>query len=293
MASKKKQRRKSNGEKAAGGRAIWKGAISFGLVSIPVALHSAETANALDFDLLDKRDFAPIRYKRFNEQTGEEVSWDQIIKGYEYKKGEYVTLTDDDFVRANVKATQSIDIADFVDANEISPIYYDKPYYVSPLKNGRHAYFLLHQVLKRTGKVAIARVVIRTRQHLAAVMPEDSILVLNLLRFHDELRDPRQLEIPQGGKEASISTGEIKMAERLIESMVGGWRPEKYRDEYREDLLKLIDKKISSGKPRSIESGSKPRPPSQGKVVDIMSLLRRSVEEAQKKEPPAKRRKAG
>ena len=293
MASKKKQPRKGDEEKTGGGRATWKGAISFGLVSIPVALHSAETANTLDFDLLDRRDFAPIHYKRFNERTGEEVSWDQIIKGYQYKKGEYVTLTDDDFVRANVKATQSIDIADFVDADEISPIYYDKPYYVSAQKNGRHAYLLLHQVLKRTGKVAIARVVIRTRQHLAALMPYDAILVLNLLRFYDELRNPRQFEIPQSGKEASISTGEIKMAERLIESMVRRWTPAKYHDDYREDLLKLIDKKISSGKPRSVEPESKPRRPSQGKVVDIMNLLRRSVEEAQKKETPTKRRKAG
>jgi DNA end-binding protein Ku len=154
------------------GRPIWTGTINFGLVNIPVALHSAEANNSIDFDLLDKRDFSRVRYRRVNEKTGREVPWDAIVKGYEYKKGEYVALTDDDFLKANAEATQSIDILDFVDAADISPVYFDKPYYLAPLKNGQRAYALLREVLRRTGKVGIARVVIRTREHLAALLPD-------------------------------------------------------------------------------------------------------------------------
>ena len=181
------------------GRPIWKGTINFGLVNIPVALYSAEADNSIDFDLLDKRDFSRVRYRRVNEKTGREVPWDEIVKGYEYKKGEYVALTDDDFLKANVEATQSIDILDFVDAADISPIYFDKPYYLVPLKNGQRAYALLREVLKRTGKVGIARVVIRTRQHLAALLADGPVLILNLLRFSHELRDPSTLDVPAAG----------------------------------------------------------------------------------------------
>ena len=273
-------------------RALWKGTINFGLVNIPVALHSAEAPGTIDFDLLDRRDFSPIRYRRVSEKSGRQVPWDEIIKGYEYEKGEYVALTEEDFRNANVEATQSIDIIDFVAAGAISPIYYDKPYYLEPLKNGQRAYVLLREVLKKTGNVGIAKVVIRSRQHLAAVMPQGPLLILNLLRFPNELRDPSQLDVPEvGPKRLDISNQEVKMAEQLVEAMVGEWDPEKYRDEYREDLLKLIDKKIQSGQTKAVASAEKgPAPKRQGKVIDIMHLLQRSVEQAKKAEPQRRRK---
>jgi DNA end-binding protein Ku len=290
-ANKKKRKTVSEGKSA--GRALWKGSINFGLVNIPVALYPAETSSSLDFDLLDKRDFAPIKYQRINKQTGKEVPWSEIVKGYEYQKGEYVTLTDEELRSANVEATQSIDILDFVDAAEISPMYFDRPYYLEPLKNGRRAYMLLRDVLARSNKVAIARVVIRTREHLAAVMPQGPVLILNLLRFKHELRDSSGLDIPEANsKGRAISASEIKMAERLIDAMSGPWDPAKYRDEYREDLEKLIDKKIKSGRPTAVSTVKAPARKAGGQVVDIMSLLRRSVDQAQKKEDAPRRRKA-
>jgi DNA end-binding protein Ku len=294
-------RRKSNSEKSKGTgktkssrRAIWKGSINFGLVAIPVALYTAESADELDFDLLDRRDFSPVHYKRVNANTGKEVPWDEIIKGYQYEKGEYVALTEQDFVNANVEATQSIDIIDFVDASQISPIYFDKPYYLEPLKAGRRAYALLREVLKKTGKVAIAKVVIRTRQHLAAVLVQEPVLILNLLRFPHEVRDASGLDLPQAGpKQAEFSSQELKMAEHLVDMMAGNWNPEKYRDEYREDLLKLIDKKVKSGQTKAVETAERtPQPERRGKVIDIMHLLRESVDHARKKDEPARRRKA-
>ena len=286
------KKRKATKAKSAGGRPIWKGTINFGLVNIPVALYSAEADNSIDFDLLDKRDFSRVRYRRVNEKTGREVPWEAIVKGYEYKKGEYVALTDDDFIKANVEATQSIDILDFVDAADISPVYFDKPYYLAPLKNGERAYALLREVLRRTGKVGIARVVIRTREHLAALLPNRPLLILNLLRFPHELRDPSTLDVPETGAAAG-SNQELKMAEQLVETMAGKWNPKKYRDEYHQDLLRLIDKKIKSGQTKAIgPAESAPRPKPQGKVIDIMHLLRQSMEQAHQKNEPARRRKA-
>jgi len=285
----KKSKTPTNGKSA--GRPIWKGTINFGLVNIPVALHSAEADGSIDFDLLDRRDFARIRYRRVNEKTGREVPWNEIIKGYEYKKGQYVALTDDDFVKANIEATQSIDILDFVDAEGISPVYFDKPYYLAPLKNGQRPYALLREVMKRTAKVGIARVVIRTRQHLAALLADESLLILNLLRFAHELRDPAALGVPTGSPHASKQ--ELKMAEQLVDTMAGAWNPKKYRDEYHQDLLELIDKKIKSGQTKATESAeTAPRPKQQGKVIDIMHLLRQSLEQGHKKNEPSRRRKA-
>ena len=274
-------------------RAIWKGSVNFGLVNIPVALYTAESSADLDFDLLDRRDFSPVHYRRVNEKTGREVPWDQIVKGYQYKRGEYVALSDQDFINANVKATQSIDIVAFVDAAEISPIYFDKPYYLEPLKAGRRAYALLREVMQKTGKVAVAKVVIRTRQHLAALIVQGQLLVLNLLRFPHELRDASALDLPEVRRtRGEFSPQEIKMAEHLVETMSDKWNPKAYRDEYREDLLKLIDKKVKSGQTKVVEkTGSAPRPEQRGNVIDIMHLLRQSVNQAHKKEEPARRRR--
>ncbi|MGH7833042.1 MAG: Ku protein [Candidatus Binatia bacterium] len=275
-------------------RPIWKGSISFGLVNIPVALYSAEVPGGMDFDLLDRRDFSPVRYRRVSEKTGREVPWKEIVKGYQYEKGQYVALTDEDFQRANVEATQTIDITEFVEAGQISPIYYDKPYYLAPQKNGRRAYALLREVMSRTGKVGIAKVVIRTRQHLAAVFAEGPLLICDVLRFAHELRDPKQLDIAElYAKRLGISEREIKMAEQLVQAMSGEWNPEKYRDEYREDLLELIDKKVKTGRTKGVGPEEKRPSRAEGKVVDIMHLLKRSVEQAGKKEEPSRRRKAG
>jgi DNA end-binding protein Ku len=288
--SEAKKQNKSKAKNRA--RPLWQGSINFGLVNIPVGLYSAEADGSIDFDLLDRRDFSRVRYRRVNEKTGLEVPWNEIVKGYEYEKGEYVALSDDDFLKANVEATQSIDILDFVDGADMSPIYFDKPYYVAPLKNGQRAYALLREVMKRTGKVGIARVVIRTRQHLAALLVDGPVLILNVLRFSHELRDASALDLP-AAKSAAGSNPELKMAEQLVEAMAGKWDPKKYRDEYHEDILRMIDKKIKSGQTKVIEPAEPaPAPKRQGKVVDIMHLLRRSMEQAGKKNEPARRRKA-
>ena len=295
MALKKTSRRRSTARKErAPSRAIWKGSIDFGLVNIPVRLYSAESASGMNFDLLDKRDFARIRYRRVNEKTGREVPWEQTIKGYEYDKYEYVALSDDDFAQANVEATQTITISDFVDAHDVSPIYYDKPYFLEPLKNGFRAYALLREVLKKTGKVGIAKVVIRSRQHLAMLFADGPRLILNLLRFPTELRNASALEIPKSAaKNAAVSTSEMKMAERLVETMVSQWNPGKYHDEYRDDLMKIIDKKIKAGKTKVIESAKTvAKEPPRGKVIDIMHLLRQSVKQADKKPASSRQRKA-
>jgi DNA end-binding protein Ku len=274
-------------------RAIWTGTIDFGLVTIPVKLLPAETSNNIDFDLLDKRDFARVRYKRVNEKTGDEVPWDEIVKGYEYEKGEYVALGDEDFRQANVEATQSISITEFVDDHAISPVYFDRPYYLEPQKNGRRAYGLLREVLRRSGKVGIAKVVIRSRQHLAALLVQGPLLVLNLLRFAHELRDASGLDVPSEKDKTAVSSQEITMAERLVDAMVGEWKPQKYHDEYREDLLKLIEKKVKSGQTKAPAPSKRgPRAPGQGKVVDIMHLLRESVEKAARSAEEPRRRKA-
>jgi DNA end-binding protein Ku len=291
--SKRKPRRRAESGRS---RAIWKGSIDFGLVSIPVKLFSGVASENIDFDLLDKRDFSRIRYKRVNEKTGREVPWEDIVKGYEYRKGEYVALTEADFERANVDATRSIAITGFVNLADISPIYFDKPYYLEPLKNGRKAYALLRDAVSRSAKAGVATVVIRARQHLAVVMVEGPVLVLNLLRFAHELRDPRAVDVPETGGKAAGSAEEIKMAERLIESMTGKWQPEKYRDDYSEDLRKLIDKKVKAGRTKSLATAEPAeRPASDRKVIDIMHLLRESVQRASKTspEPAGRRRKAG
>jgi DNA end-binding protein Ku len=280
-------------------RAIWKGSINFGLVNIPVALHSGEERQELSFKLLDRRNLAPVRYKRVNERTGREVPWEEIVKGNEYKKGEYVVLTEEDFRRADVEATQTVEITGFVDASEIDPVYYDKPYYLEPLKKARKSYALLREVLERTGKIGIGKIVIRSRQYLAGVMVWGSVLVVNLLRYANELRDPAELELPpQSLKTLDIAEKEIKLAERLVETMIEPWEPAKYQDTYREKLLALIERKAKSGATEAIEELPKEvRQKRTAQVIDIMDLLKRSVEKAKDEAPsrkrPERKRKAG
>lgn len=259
---------------------IWKGSISFGLVHIPVGLYSAQQNKQLSFTLLDKRDTAPVGYRHINKNSGKEVSWNDIVKGYEYEKDKFVVLGPDDFRRANVAATQTIDIVDFVDPGEISPMYFETPYFLEPLKKSEKSYALLYETLKQTQHIGIANIVIHTRQHLAAVLPWDNMLMLNLLRFHDELRDTSSISTPKENRERlGITQKELDLATQLVEGMTGKWTPEKYRDTYRDDLLTLIDEKIAAGRTEDIGEPVTENTPRTGEVIDLMALLKRSVEE--------------
>lgn len=263
-------------------RPLWKGAISFGLVNIPVVLYSAENRNSFDLTMLDRRTMKPVGFKRYNKETGKEVAWDDIVKGYEYEKERYVVLTDGDFRRANVEATQTVDIVAFVNAEEVAPTYFETPYYLAPDKRGEKGYVLLRETLKATDKMAIATVVIRTRQYLAALIPNGEGIVLNTLRYKNELKSAKSLELPSGSLRASgVSPHEIEMAKKLVDEMTDRWKPEKYRDTYHDDLMKLIDKRIKAGKTEVITeatAGEKEARPSKGNVIDLMALLKRSVQ---------------
>lgn len=263
-------------------RSLWKGAISFGLVNIPVVLYSAEDRNSFDLTMLDRRNMKPVGFKRYNKETDKEVGWDDIVKGYEYEKERYVVLTDEDFKRANVEATQTVDIVAFVDAEEIAPTYFETPYYLAPDKRGEKGYALLRETLKTTNKFAIANVVIRTRQYLAALIPTGDVIVLNTLRYKNEVRSAKDIEVPSGNlKTSGVSPREIEMAKKLVDEMTERWKPERYRDTYHEDLMKLIDKRIKAGKTEIIseaEDDEKHEKPAKGEVIDLMALLKRSVE---------------
>lgn len=266
-------------------RTIWKGSISFGLVNIPVALYPGERREELQFTLLDQRDMSPVGYQRINKSTGEEVPWEQIVKGYEYDKDRYVVLGEEEFRRANVKATQTIEILDFVKAEQIPYVYFDRPYYLEPAqRTGEKGYALLRETLIRTGRVGIAQVVLRTRQHLAMLAPLGNALVLNLLRYPYELRDPAELKLPGTDLAAlRISKREIEMAERLVEDMAAEWDPAKYREQYRDDLVRVVGEKVAAGKTLELEAPAAAENGARGaEVIDFMTLLKRSVEEKEK-----------
>ena len=255
-------------------RAIWKGSISFSLVNIPIALYPATRREELKFRLLRKSDLSPVNYKRVAEKDGREVPWDEIVKGYEYEKGKYVVLKDEDFERIDLEATQTVDIQDFVDQEEIDPMFFYKPYYLEPQKGGDKAYALLRDALEESKKVGIAKVVIKTRQYLAGVKPEDGALVLELMHFADELADTSKLHIP---KKVEVGKREMTMARSLIDSMSSKWEPEKYKDEYREALMEVIEEKVEAG---GKEIEEKPRKaPKPTKVIDLVSVLQKSLEQ--------------
>jgi DNA end-binding protein Ku len=258
-------------------RAFWKGAISFGLVYIPVELYSATHSATIDLDFLDKRDFSPVGYQRYNKRTGKLVDWKDIVRGYQYQKGKYVALSDEDFRQANTKASQTIEITSFTDAANITPEYYETPYYVAPQKGGQKVYALLREALKRTEKVAIANVVVRTRQHLAVVLPEDDLLMLNTLRFSDEIRTPEDMGVD--APEAKLAAKEVSMAEKLIEGMTGPWEPRKYHDTYREDLMKRIKEKVKNKETHTLTEASKEaKPRKSAEIIDLMAVLKQSLE---------------
>ena len=272
-------------------RPIWKGAVSFGLVHIPVVLSSAENRNNFDLTMLDRRTMKPVGFKRYNKETGKEVGWNDIVKGYEYEKGRYVVLTDTDFKQANVEATQTIDIVSFANAKELEPLYYETPYYLAPDKRGEKGYALLRETLKTTNKIAIATVVIRTRQYLAALIPSGNVMVLNTLRYQNELKSAKDLEVPSSTlKTSGVSSREIDMAKKLVDEMTDRWKPERYRDTYHDDLMKLIDKRIKAGKTEVITETDKGKEkPARDNVIDLMTLLKRSVRTKGQSVSPSKR----
>jgi DNA end-binding protein Ku len=259
-------------------RAIWKGSISFGLVNIPIALYPATRKEELKFRLLRKSDLSPVNYKRVAEKDGKEVPWGEIVKGYEYEKGKFVVLKDEDFERVDLEATQTVDIQDFVHVDEIDPMFFYKPYYLEPQKGGDKAYALLRDALEASDKVGIAKVVIKTRQYLAGVKPEDDALVLELMHFADELADTEKLHVP---KKVEMGKREMNMAKSLIDSMSAKWDPEKYHDEYREALMEVIEEKVEAG---GKEIAEKPKPKKQPtKVIDLVKVLQQSLAETKGK----------
>lgn len=262
--------------------AIWRGAISFGLVTVPVTIFSAEESSSqLSFHMLDSRDLAPVKQRRINSNTGETIAWNDVVKGYEVEEGRWVVITEDDFRAANVEATQTIDVLAAVCADEIDPAYFSKPYFLEPSKQGRKAYALLRETLARAKRVALCNVVIRTRQHLAALVPNGDMLTLELLRYPHELRSPAELDLPSSNlADSGVTDAELEMAEQLLRTIETPFEPEKYRDTYRDDLLKLIEKKAAGG-----EIAVPPEPAASdetGEVVDIMELLKSSLEQARK-----------
>jgi DNA end-binding protein Ku len=272
-------------------RGLWKGAISFGLVNVPVELFSAERRSSeLDLTMLDKRDLAPVGYKRYNKSTGEDVPWAEIVKGYEYEDGKYVVLSDEDFRRANVEASKTVDIQAFVDLKDIAPLFFETPYYLSPGKRGEKAYALLRDALKKSGKAGVATVVIRTRQYLAALMPQEDVLVMNTLRYADELKSAEDLAIPAAALQAKATARELDMALRLIDDMAEKWQPEKFKDTYRDDLLARIEEKVKAGQTEQITEPEKGKRETGGaQVIDLMALLKKSV--GRKPEKQAKPRR--
>jgi len=260
-------------------RPFWKGAISFGLVYIPVHLHTAARDSTLDLDLLDKRDFAPIGYQRYNKHTGKVVDWGDIVKGYEYRKGQYVALTDEDFRRANVEASQTIDIVTFVERTDIPPEYFEMPYYLEPAEGGEKTYVLLREAMRGGSKVAIGSFVIRGRQHFCAILAHEKTLMLNTLRFAEEMVEAKDLDIPAGSaRGAKLSTQELATAKLLVKEMTGSWKPQAFKDTYRQDLLRRINEKIRKRQtheltPPAAEEEERPS----AEVIDLMAVLQKSL----------------
>jgi DNA end-binding protein Ku len=229
--------------------------------------------------MLDRRDFAPIGFKRYNTATGKEVSWDDIVKGYEYSDGEYVVLSDEDLRRANPDATQTIDILAFVNAEQVPLIYYEQPYYLAPGKGGDKVYALLRETLRDVGKIGIANVVIRVKQHLAALVCVGDTIVLNTLRYPDEIRPTDELKIPAAdSKAAQVTEKELQMAKALVEGMSEKWKPQQYHDTYREDVMALIKKKIAANQTKTLtEPEPEEEKPAKSNVIDLVSLLQASL----------------
>jgi DNA end-binding protein Ku len=262
-------------------RSLWKGSISFGLVNIPIELHTAVRDHRPKFRMLHAKDHSPVKYERVCITDGKPVAWDDLVKGYELSKGEFVILTKDDFKAAAVEKTRTIDIIDFVDAEAIDDRFFETPYYLVPSKGGERAYALLREAIRESSRIGIAKFILRDAQHLAAVEVIDQALVLSVMRFADELADPKPLGFPSS---EGIRKAELDMAKALVNSLAAEWEPEKYTDQYLENLMKIIQGK-AKGKKVTLEAGETPR---RGEVVDLMERLRRSLDQAGPKQKPAK-----
>src|SRR5690606_25350951 len=258
-------------------RAIWKGAISFGLVHIPVSLVSATTASGIDFDWLDERSMDPVGYKRINKTTGEEITSEHIVKGIAYEKGRYVIISDDEIKAALPRATQTIDIFAFLDASEIPLLNIYKPYFLSPDRRGEKVYALLRETLVSTGKVALAHVVVRTKQSLAALMPLEDALALIMLRWPSEVRGVAHLELKDEVRKPQLSDKELDMARRLVEDMTAGWEPDEYRNTFEDQIMALVDQKVDAGEIEAVESVEPDEQRQSADVVDLTELLKRSL----------------
>src|SRR4051812_40539284 len=250
-------------------RTLWKGAISFGLVYIPVTLHSATAEHRMKFNLLDKRTMNPVGNKQVNKATGEAMQKEEVVKGFEYEKDQYVVVSPDEIKAALPKSTQTIEIEIFVDGGQIASTYYNKPYYVAPAAKGEKPYLLLLETLRRTGKVGIAKVVIASRQHLAALLPDKEGMVLELLRWQDEVRGTAGLPVPDTGN-AKVSPRELEMAEQLVNELAGPWKPDAFHDEFREKLERVVEEKAKAGQGEHV---MKPVPGEEVKPsADILDL---------------------
>ena len=256
-------------------RAIWKGAISFGLVNIPIALYPATRREEIKFHLLRASDMSPINYKRVAEADGREVPWEEIVKGYEYQRGRFVVLKEEDFSRVDIKSTRTVEITDFVALEQVDPMFFNKPYYMEPGKGGEKAYVLLRNALAQSEKIGIAKVVIKTREYLAAVEPVQRGLVLELMHFAHELVNPAELKVPE---RLDISPKEMEMAMALIKGMSSEWNPDKYKDDYHDALLKLIEEKVTHG--GVLPETAKAAAPAGG-VIDLVSVLAESLKQTQ------------
>jgi DNA end-binding protein Ku len=257
-------------------RTLWKGAISFGLVHIPVTLHSATAENRMKFNLLDKATMTRVGNQQVNKNTGEAMPREEIVKGFEVEKDQFVVLTPDEIKAALPRSTQTIDIEAFVDREQIASVYFNKPYFVSPAgKGGQKPFALLRETLKRTGKVGIAKVVISTKQHLAMLIPHGNGLSLNLLRWSDEVRDTAGLAWP--GEDVTVSAAELKMAEQLVDAMAGDWQPDLFHDEFREKLMALVEEKSREGGLRTVAPLPGEDVQTTAEVIDLTELLRRSL----------------
>jgi DNA end-binding protein Ku len=270
-------------------RPIWKGHISFGLVNVPVVLYSAERRSDLSFRLIDSRNSARVRYERVNEETGEEVPWDKIVKGYEYEEGNYVLLSEDELEHASAEMTRTIEIEEFVDLAEIEIQYFDKPYILVPGSKGEKGYVLLRDAIRTAGKAGIAKVVIRARQYLAALIAQDNALVLELLRYPQELVPVEEFDLPgRDLRQYSVQKKEIELATKLIVGMTSEWSPSKYRDEYRDVLLKLIQHKVDAGQTEEIDTEMPEAEPVR-QTINFMDVLKKSVAHASKSRASASR----
>ncbi len=258
-------------------RTIWKGAVSFGLVHIPVALVPATTRSGIDFDWLDKRSMDRVGYKRINKTTGEDIDSENIVKGVEYEKGHYVVISDEEIKAAHPKATQTLDIIAFVDASDISFLYIDTPYYLTPERRGEKVYALLRETLEQTGKVGIANVVLRNKQHLAVVMPLGKALVMNTLRWAEEVRGVEYLELKDEALDPDLAERELDMAKRLVEDMTEKWKPEQYKDTFQDQIMDLVEKKAREGKLEAVGGPEEAVDQRSADVIDLTELLKRSL----------------